>query len=191
MLYTQAEAHSREVFHCEQCNSDFEAPVITWVDVTRTPQARMELLRMEFNVVQCRRCGFRAVADSPFFYEDFEEGVLAAVFPSVPGDRNETETKIRAAYGHYPHLEFFYDRAQLWLFVRLLYSYKRDRSLAGLSGSAAGDARIRKFIRFVKTSPLAIDLREQISDPSLVQSSYDELAAAVASSIESDGDMLH
>jgi hypothetical protein len=95
LLNNQAEAYSVETFQCGHCGKDFQAKVITWVDVSRAPQAKPALLRWEFNIIECTHCGCRHFSGSPFFYEDFENGLLIAVYPRIPEQRGEVEKSIR------------------------------------------------------------------------------------------------
>ncbi|MHB8846288.1 MAG: CpXC domain-containing protein [Nitrospirota bacterium] len=171
----QAEAYSQETFHCGSCNSDFQARVITWVDVSRTPQAKQAILRWEFNVVQCPSCGCRNFADTPFFYEDFEEGFLVAVFPRIPEDRGTVEASIREKYGYYPLLEYFYDMAQIWTLLYLQEHYKVNRNLRSLSRIGMGEKRIVTFMRFLKEDPMMIDIREKLTESFFGDASDDDL----------------
>ena len=69
----------------------FNAQTISWIDAARTPRVKQELLRGEFNVVSCPACGYRQFVGAPFFYEDFEEGLLVALFPRTPEERERVE----------------------------------------------------------------------------------------------------
>jgi CpXC motif protein len=160
----QVEAYSRETFNCGNCSRDFEATVITWVDVSKTPQARLAILKWQFNVIQCTHCGCRHFSGSPFFYEDFEAGLLIAVFPRVPEKRGETEKAIRGKYGYYPILEFFYDMTQIWMLLYLQEHYKGNANLRELSNIGTGDERLYKMLKFLKEDPIMIDIREKITE---------------------------
>ncbi|HEX9021283.1 MAG TPA: CpXC domain-containing protein [Nitrospirota bacterium] len=175
LLAKQAEAYSRETFECGSCNRDFEAGIITWVDVSRTPQARHALLKWEFNIVQCTHCGCRHFAGTPFFYEDFEEGFLIAVFPSIPERRGEGERALKAKYGYYPILEFFYDMAQIWMLIYFQEHYKVNKNLRSLSRLGRGEERIRKMLRFLKEDPLMINIREKLTETFVGGATQDEL----------------
>ncbi len=187
---SQAEAFSQENFHCGNCDRDFSAKVITWVDVSRTPQVRHAILRWEFNVVQCTHCGCRNFADTPFFYEDFEEGFLVAVFPRIPEKRGTVEASIRERYGYYPLLEYFYDMAQLWMLVYLQEHYKSNRNLRALTRIGQGEERIAKFFRFLKEDPMMIDIRERLTESFFGNSSEDELMDLLSQAIYKLEDML-
>ena len=56
----KADAYSVETFQCGNCNRDFPAKVATWVDVSRTPQAKRAILQWQFNIVECSHCGCRS-----------------------------------------------------------------------------------------------------------------------------------
>ena len=53
LLNNQAEAYSVETFACGHCEKDFQAKIITWVDVSRAPQAKPALLQWKFNIPHC------------------------------------------------------------------------------------------------------------------------------------------
>src|SRR5512138_1384608 len=142
----QAEAYSQESFHCGNCSHDFSAKIVTWVDVSRTPQVKQAVLQWQFNIIQCPSCGSRQFAETPFFYEDFEEGLLVAVFPRIPDDRGTVEASIREKYGYYPVLEFFYDMTQLWTLLYLQEHYRANRNIRSLSRLGAGEERLRKIL---------------------------------------------
>ena len=186
----QAEAYSQETFHCGTCNRDFPARIITWVDVSRTPLARRQLLRWEFNLVQCPHCGFHNTADTPFFYEDFEEGFLVAVFPRIPENRGAVEASIRSKYGYYPLLEFFYDMAQIWTLLYLQEHYKMNRNLRTLSRLGTGEGRILKFMRFLKEDPMMIDIREKLTESFFGDASEDDLMDLLSRAIYTLEEML-
>jgi len=185
-----AEAYSQETFHCENCDRDFQAKVITWVDVSRTPQVKQLLLRWGFNVVQCTHCGCRNFADTPFFYEDFKEGFLVAVFPRIPPDRGVVEATIREKYGYYPILEYFYDLAQLWTLIYLQEHYRTNKNLLTLSRIGHGEARTRKFLTFLKENPMMIDIREKLTESFFGQATEDELMDLLARAIYNLEEML-
>jgi hypothetical protein len=175
LLTKQAEAYSRETFQCGNCNRDFEAGIITWVDVTKTPQARYALLKWDFNIIQCSHCGCRHFSGTPFFYEDFEEGLLIAVFPAIPEKRGEVEAAIKEKYGYYPILEFFYDMTQIWMLLYFQEHYKTNKNLRALSRIGKGEERVRKMLRFLKEDPLMIDIREKLTETFFNDASHDEL----------------
>ena len=185
-----AEAYSQEKFHCGSCNGDFEARIATWVDASRTPQVKRQLLRWEFNVVQCPHCGFRNFSDTPFFYEDFEEGFLVAVFPRIPEDRGTVEASIREKYGYYPILEYFYDMAQVWTLLYLQEHYKVNKNLRSLSRLGSGEERVLKFMNFLKEDPMMIDIREKLTESFFGNASEDSLMDLLARAIYSLEEML-
>lgn len=160
----QAEAYSRETFQCGSCNEEFEAAVITWVDVSKTPQAKLALLKWQFNIIQCTHCGCRHFSNTPFFYEDFEEGLLIAVFPHIPEKRGESEKAIRVKYGYYPVLEFFYDMTQIWMLLYFQEYYKGNANLSGLSKLGQGEERLGRILQFLKENTLMIEIREKITE---------------------------
>jgi hypothetical protein len=186
----QAEAYSQETFHCGNCNRDFSAKVITWVDVTRTPQVRQALLSWEFNIIQCSSCGSRQQADSPFFYEDFEEGLLIAMFPRIPERRGVVEASIRDKYGYYPVLEYFYDMTQLWTLLYLQEHYRLNTNLCALSRLGWGEQRLRKVLKFLKEDPMMIEIREQLSSASVGDAAEEDLMDLLARVIYTLEEML-
>jgi len=187
---TQAETTSRETFHCNACNQDFEARVATWVDVSRTPQARQALLTREFNMVQCTHCGSRSFSGTPFFHEDFEAGLLVAVFPGIPDRRGEVEDAIRAAYGYYPSLEFFYDMTQLWVLLYFQEHYQVNDNLRKLSRIGQGEERLRKMLRFLKEDPLMIDIREKLNRTFESDAANDALVEVLGQAVYALEEML-
>jgi hypothetical protein len=175
LLTKNAEAYSTETFQCHGCNQDFEARVITWVDVTKTLQAKNALLKWNFNSIQCPHCGHRHFSGTPFFYEDFEEGLLVAVFPSIPQERGELEKAIQTKYGYYPVLEFFYDMTQMWMLVYLLEHYKVNKHLLAVSRIGRGEDRLRNILRFLKEDTLMISIREKLVESELGYASPDDI----------------
>jgi len=163
-LANHAEAYSQETLRCGNCKREFPAQVITWVDVSHTPQAKTALLRWEFNVVHCSFCGKKDFSGTPFFYEDFAEGLLVAVFPEVPEDRGTVEASIREKYGYYPNLEYFYDMTQLWTLLYLQEHYQNNKNLRSLTRIGTGEPRLRKFLKFLKEDPLMLRIREKIAE---------------------------
>ncbi len=166
MIPSNASAHSTEYFHCENCKQDFKAPVVTWVDISKTPQASAELLRNEFNIVRCSSCGQEHAADSPFFYEDFEAGLLIAAFSSVPENREEIEEKIGEKYAYYPHLEFLYDRDQLRMYIYLRQRQSQDANPYDLSRMVQGEHRLQQRLKVIRETPLPLEMLGSISESS-------------------------
>ncbi len=186
----QAEAYSVETFECGNCDREFQAKVITWVDVSRVPRAKRALLKWEFNIIECVHCGCRNFSGTPFFYEDFEEGLLIAVFPRIPEKRGETETGIKEKYAYYPVLEFFYDMTQLWMLIYLQEHYKMNKNLRTLSKIGKGEERLRKMLRFLKEDPLMIDIREKLTESFFGDVSNDELADVLGQAVYTLEEML-
>jgi hypothetical protein len=175
LLATQDETHTRENFRCGNCNRDFDSRIITWVDVSKTPQTKQALLKWEFNLIQCAHCGCRNFSGSPFFYEDFEEGLLVAVFPGIPEQRGEIEQAIRVKYGYYPVLEFFYDMTQIWMLIYFQEHYRTNKNLQALSSIGMGDERLQKMLRFLKEDPLMIAIREKLTESFFKDAASEEL----------------
>jgi CpXC protein len=190
LIAKHAEAYSLETFHCSNCKRDFEAKVVTWVDVTKAPQAKAALLKWEFNGIQCVHCGCGSCSETPFFYEDFEEGLLVAVFPAIPEKRGEVEKTIREKYGYYPVLEFFYDMTQIWLLVYLQNHYKTNTNLLALSRIGRGEARMRKMLRFLKENTMMIDIREKLTETLLGSATHDELLEVLDQAVYTLEEML-
>jgi len=164
LLTNQAEAYSRESFECGNCKLHFDAKVITWIDSSKTPQARQALLKWQFNIIQCTHCGCRHFSGTPFFFEDFEEGLLVAVYPAIPENRGSVEKTIRQKYGYYPILEFFYDMTQIWVLLYFQEHYRANKNLRRLSKLGEGERRMRSMLRFLKENRLMIDIREKLTE---------------------------
>ena len=162
MLTLQAEAFCNEVLYCSSCKSSFKARVATWIDVSRTPRVKTLLLNWEFNMVICPQCGNRLYSDAPFFYEDFAEGLLVALFPRIPKNHLSVEAHIRQEYGYYPTLEFFYDMTQLWFLIYLQEYYKTNVNPRGESNFGGREERLRTFLRFLKKDPMMLTIRETL-----------------------------
>ncbi len=175
MLTIQAEAYNNENFHCERCNNDFEAMVATWVDISRSPHVKTLLQRWEFNIITCPHCGNRHFSGSPFFYEDFAEGLLIAVFPSIPVNHLALQEEIRRKYGYYPLLDFFYDMTQLWLLIYLQEHYKKNKNPGTVSRIGNGEARLQRFLLFLKKDPLMLSIRETLTGTFLGNKTNDDL----------------
>ncbi len=175
LLHHHAEAYSRETFQCGNCKAQFEAKVITWVDVSKTPQARQALMKWQFNIIQCSRCGCRHFSGTPFFYEDFEEGLLVAVFPAIPEGRGAIEKSLRQQYGYYPVLEFFYDMTQIWMLLYFQDHYRTNKNLRQLSRIGQGEKQLRTMLQFLKENPLMIDIRECLTESFFKEAGDDRL----------------
>jgi hypothetical protein len=190
LLTIQAEAYSRKTFRCGNCKGDFEATIITWVDVSKTPQAKQALLKWAFNLLPCTHCGCRNFSGSPFFYEDFEEGLLVAVFPGIPDKRGEVEESIRTKFGYYPVLEFFYDMTQIWMLIYFQEHYRANKNLRALSRIGRGEERLRKMLRFLKEDPLMITIREKLTESLFNDSANDDLVEVLGQAVYTLEEML-
>jgi hypothetical protein len=190
LLDIQAESSCRETFRCGNCNQDFESTVITWVDVSKTPRAKQALLKFAFNALTCTHCGCRNFSGLPFYYEDFEEGLLVAVFPGIPDRREEVESEIRAKFGYYPVLEFFYDMTQLWMLIYFQEHYRLNSNLRTLSRIGRGEERLRKILRFLKEDPLMITIREKLADSLLNDTGNDDLVEVLGQAVYTLEEML-
>lgn len=179
MLPGQSGSYRIDTFHCKYCGKNFQARITTWVDVSKTPGERIKLLHWKFNMVRCPLCGDQALADSPFFYEDFEEGILICVFPSVPDRQKEVEEKIRAQYGHYPYLEFFYDMTQLWVLVYLYFYHRENERRIDMTTNKAKEEMTKKSIQSIKTDVIMLHIREKIQESFYEPAAYEELLNAV------------
>lgn len=183
LLADHAESYSLESFNCGHCGRDFQAKVITWIDVSRAPQAKRALLRWEFNIIQCSHCGCRNFSGTPFFYEDFEEGLLIAVFPRIPQGRGYIESTINQKYGYYPVLEFFYDMTQIWTLIYLQEHYKQNTNLQTLSRIGKGEQRLRAFLVFLKEDPMMIEIREKLTESFFGDASDDDLVEMLSQAV--------
>ncbi len=175
MSNIQAEAYKTETFECEHCKREFKATVATWVDVSRYPVVKKLLQQQNFNRISCPFCGHSQFSGSFFFYEDFAEGLLVAVFPSIPVNHASLEDEIRRAYGYYPVLEIFYDMTQLWFLIHLQEHYRSDRSRVGYLQPVGNEARLHKLLHFVKNDSLMLTMRNTISDISVGKKTIDDL----------------
>ncbi len=179
MLPHQSGEYKIETFYCKYCGEKFKARVTAWVDASKTPEVRLRLLHWEFNKIRCPCCGHESLADSPFFYEDFEEGILISVFPAIPDRPKEVENKIRAEYSHYPFLEFFSDSTQLWVLM-YLYFYHLEHEYRYTMATLKGKEDItKKSIQFIKTDVIMLHIREKILESFYEPAAYDELLNAV------------
>lgn len=190
LLNNQAEAHSFETFECGNCGRDFEAKITTWVDVSRAPHVKRALLKWEFNIIQCTHCGCRHFSGTPFFFEDFVEGLLIAVFPRIPDKRGKVERAIREKYGYYPVLEFFYDMTQIWMLIYFQEHYKTNKNPRVLSRLGRGEERLRKMLHFLKENPLMIGIREKLTESFFGDETNDELADILGQAVYTLEEML-
>jgi len=160
----RTEVYSWDTFHCEYCKNDFQASIVSWVDVSMTPQFKKQLQQWEFNIITCPNCRNRQFSSYPFFYEDFAEGLLIAVFPIIPENHLSLEYQIRQAYGYYPILDFFYDITQLWFLLYLQDYYGRNKHAYATSKIGLGDDRLRRFLQFLKKDPFMLTLRNALKE---------------------------
>jgi hypothetical protein len=184
------EAYSRESFQCGSCNKEFETTVVTWIDVSKTPMARSLIAKWQFNIIQCTHCGCRHFSGTPFFYEDFEEGLLVAVFPRIPDQRGEMERSIAQKYGYYPILEYFYDMTQLWMLLYFQEHYKTNKNLRQLSRIGQGEKRLRAMLRFLKENSLMIDIREKLTESFFNESAEEALSEVLGRAVYTLEQML-
>ena len=117
MLSNQAEAYSRESFECGNCGQQFEAKVITWIDISKTPQAKQALLKWQFNIISALIAGADIFPVLLFSSKTLKRDCSLLCSPAIPDKRGEVEKSIREKYGYYPLLEFFYDMAQIWMLL--------------------------------------------------------------------------
>ncbi len=183
LINKDVEAYSLEEFNCGNCGKEFKAKIATWVDVSRIPQIKPMLLKWQFNVIKCTNCGCQHFSGTPFFYEDFEEGLLVAVFPRIPENRGMLEATIKEKYGYYPILEFFYDMTQLWVLLYFQEHYRQNKNLRYLSRIGSGEQRMRNFLRFLKEDPLMIDIREKLTESFFGDATEDELVELLGQAI--------
>ncbi len=186
-----AEAYSKETFQCDYCKQYFEASVATWVDVSRTPQVRMQLKRWEFNMSTCPHCRRQHFSDSPFFYEDFAEGLLIAIFPRIPENHESLERQIRSKYGYYPTLEFFYDMTQLLFLIYLQDHYRKKTTSHTASKIGIGDDRLQRFLQFLKKDPLMLTIREALTNSFSGERTNDDLQTLVWRALAKIEGMAH
>src|SRR5208283_2907095 len=177
--------YKKDIFYYKYCRKKFQAPVTTWVDISKTPEARLKLLRWEFNLVRCPVCGYQAVADSPFFYEDFVEGLLIVVIPSVPDQPAEVEGRIRSQYGYYPRIDFFYNMVQIWFLVYLYFYDRENEKICGSASVGIKEKEMQKIIRFIKTDAIMLHIRQKIEDLFREPAAFDSLVTAVERAIHS------
>lgn len=189
-FHLHAEAFSREAFQCANCGGNFEATVVTWIDVSKTPAARQALLKWQFNVIQCVHCGCRHFSSTPFFYEDFEKGLLVAVFPRIPELRGEVEESVREKFGYYPVLEYFYDMTQIWMLIYFEEHYKANDNLRQLSRIGDGEKRLRAVLRFLKENPLMINIREKLTETFFEEADTDGLSDILGQAVYALEEML-
>jgi hypothetical protein len=190
LLNNRADACGIETFQCGNCGLDSEAKIITWVDVSRAPHAKRALLMWEFNIIQCAHCGCRHFSGTPFFYEDFKEGLLLAVFPRIPEKRGEVERGISVKYGYYPVLEFFYDMTQMWMLIYFQEYYKMNKDPRVQSRLGSGEERLRKMLHFLKEDPLMIGIREKLTESFFEDEANDELADILGQAVSTLEEML-
>lgn len=160
----RAEAYRTEVLVCRQCGLRFKARIVSWVDVSRIGEARKMLLRQEFNVVPCPHCESLQFAEVHFFYEDFEKGLLVAVFPQRPEYSTDVEEQIRKQYNHYPHVEFLYDMTQLWLLIFLEDFFKSGGKLRSPMGNGQGEDLTLRLLHFLRDDPLLDVIKDKLND---------------------------
>ena len=175
MLTFQGEAYSNEVYYCSSCKRSFQTHISTWIDIARTPGIKALLLNGTFNMVTCSHCGNRLHSDAPFFYEDFAEGLLVAVFPRIPANHLTIEAAIRQEYGYYPTLEFFYDMTQLWVLIYLQEYYKTNVNTRETSAMGGGEKRLRTFLQFLKKDPIMLTIRETLTKTFLENKANEDL----------------
>ncbi len=175
MSILQTAAYTNELLYCGSCRGSFRARITTWIDISQTPWVKTILQNWELNIVTCPHCQNRQYSNSPFFYEDFAEGLLIAVFPSIPENHLSVEAHIRQKYGYYPTLEFFYDMTQLWFLIYLQEYYKTVVNPCAASKIGDGEKRLRTFLRFLKKDPLMLTIRETLIKTFLGHKTDDDL----------------
>ena len=84
-------------FTCS-CERRFSAPVYKSANVTLHPWLKDQIIRGEFNVVECPTCHRRHDAGVPFLYHDMEQSLSIWVYPSEEAAReDEIRAKLRRA----------------------------------------------------------------------------------------------
>lgn len=80
------------------CARRFSAPVYKSVNVTLHPWLKDQIIRGDFNVVECPTCHRRREAGVPFLYHDMEQSLSIWVYPSDDVRReDEIRAKLRRA----------------------------------------------------------------------------------------------
>ncbi|MCW5853213.1 MAG: CpXC domain-containing protein [Anaerolineae bacterium] len=79
---------------CPQCQTAFNAPVQTIVDVGQQPHLKEALLRGQLNVVPCPNCGARVRLGAPLFYHDPAHQLAVAYIPMELGLSRDDQEKL-------------------------------------------------------------------------------------------------
>jgi hypothetical protein len=64
---------------CEQCHTDQDFVLRTWIEVSKCPQDKEDLLAGTLNTFVCPKCKFSKMYDFPLFYEDRKKRLLILV----------------------------------------------------------------------------------------------------------------
>lgn len=66
---------------CPQCQTSFNAPVMTVIDVGQDPRLKEAFLRGQLNTFPCPNCGTRVRVGAPLFYHDPAHELAVALVP--------------------------------------------------------------------------------------------------------------
>ena len=97
------------------------------------------------------------------------------MFPRIPDKRGEVERNIRARFGYYPVLEFFYDMTQIWLLIYFQERFKMNGN-PRVPAKIVDEERLRRILLFLKEDPLMLDIREKLTESFFNHASSDDLA---------------
>ncbi|RME44735.1 MAG: hypothetical protein D6796_11390 [Caldilineae bacterium] len=79
---------------CPQCQTRYNAPVITIINVTQHPELKAPFLQQQLNISRCPRCGLTQPLNLPLLYYDGEKELAFALVPNNLGLSHLDEQKI-------------------------------------------------------------------------------------------------
>ena len=79
---------------CPQCQTRYNAPVVTIINVTQNPELKVPFLQHQLNISRCPRCGLTHPLDIPLLYYDGEKELAFALVPNNLGLTHLDEQKI-------------------------------------------------------------------------------------------------
>lgn len=78
---------------CSNCGQPVQAQVVNVIDVSKTPQLKMQLLSGQLNVADCPTCGASSALHVPLLYHDPAKELLVAYVPMELNMNNDNQER--------------------------------------------------------------------------------------------------
>lgn len=73
--------HRVEILECPECGQKYKMKIWSSVNVTLDPKLKQRLLDGKLNMLDCRRCEYRAQMPQPLLYHDMDKNLMIQFIP--------------------------------------------------------------------------------------------------------------